>query len=67
MTRYKYRLADGLKRITSSDLRLERGNTVELDEESAEAINERHDEPVLERASGPVDEDEDSDDETTEE
>lgn len=71
MTLYRYRLTDGMKKITASDIRLERGDTVELDEETAASINDRFDDPVLERASGPIDEeeseDEDTDDDTTEE
>lgn len=47
-----YRLKDGVQAVVASDLTLERGDTVELEEDEADAINERRDEPVIERAGG---------------
>lgn len=59
MTTHRYRLKDGLVEIRANDLVLERGDTVELDEETAEAINDRRDEPVIERAGGAGDDEDD--------
>lgn len=47
-----YRLKDGVERVVASDLVLERGDTTELDEQEAQAINDARDEPVVERAGG---------------
>jgi len=55
MATHSYRLKDGLVAVRAHDLVLERGDTVDLDEETAETINDRRDEPVIERAGGTSD------------
>lgn len=60
MTTHRYRLKGDTVAVRANDLVLERGDTVELDEETAETINDRRDEPVIERAGG-ADEDDDGD------
>lgn len=63
MTRYEYQLADGVVKVTSSDLRLSDDETVELTEDEAERLNKRHSSPVLEKAdSDGVGDDADEDD-----
>ena len=57
--RHRYRLKDGLVRIHASDLVLDRGDTVELDDEQAQAINDARPEPVIERAGGTTSEESD--------
>lgn len=51
-TTHRYRLKGDTVAVRANDLVLERGDTVELDEETAQAINDRRDEPVIERAGG---------------
>ena len=51
---HTYRLRDGIERVVANDITLERGTTVELDEPEAEAINDRREDPVIERAGGLV-------------
>jgi len=57
MTKHRYRLKGDTVVVRANDLVLERGDTVELDDETAQAINDRRDEPVIERAGGAGDED----------
>jgi hypothetical protein len=58
---HRYRLKDGLVEIRANDIVLERGDTVELADETAEAINDRRSEPVIERAGGANDNDTEDD------
>jgi len=48
----RYRLKDSFARVVASDLVLARGDTVTLDEEEAQQINDRRPEPVIEPAGG---------------